>query len=191
MTRMFGRFREVVVHRILGIDDTPHRIAYGVFLGWMIGWTPTMGLQVLIYAVAATLLRANKFSGVPVVFIANPLTAVPLYYTTWRVGAWVLHSAKDPAAIQSALATLTGSAPNPADNHGVFSAAFWQTIGTLVQDVGAELWMGALVLGLLTGLPSYFLTYYAVIGFRRTKEEKRLRNSIPPPAPSVPDSEAQ
>ncbi len=86
----FERLRRTIVHRILGVGDTPRRIAWGMFLGTMVGFTPTLGFQIMIYLALATLLRANKISGIPILFISNPLTAVPLYWSCWRVGAWVL-----------------------------------------------------------------------------------------------------
>lgn len=92
---LWRRLQQIVFHNILHLDDTPHRIAWGVFLGTMIAFTPTLGLQIVLYIPIAALLRANKISGIPILFISNPFTAVPLYYTTWSVGAAVLHPEKE------------------------------------------------------------------------------------------------
>jgi hypothetical protein len=92
---LWRRLQQIVFHNILHLDDTPHRIAWGVFIGAMIAFTPTLGLQILLYLPIAALLRANKVSGIPILFISNPFTAVPLYYTTWSVGAAVLHPEKE------------------------------------------------------------------------------------------------
>ena len=41
---LWRRLKQIVFHNILHLDDTPHRIAWGVFLGAMIAFTPTLGL---------------------------------------------------------------------------------------------------------------------------------------------------
>ena len=42
----------VLEHHILGLNDEPHRIARGVFLGTVVAFTPTLGLQMMIYVLA-------------------------------------------------------------------------------------------------------------------------------------------
>ena len=42
------RLKQIVLHNILHLDDTPHRIAWGVFIGAMIAFTPTLGLQIVL-----------------------------------------------------------------------------------------------------------------------------------------------
>src|SRR6056297_631558 len=48
-----ARLKHLLVHNILHLDDTPHRIAWGVFWGFFIGATPTIGIQVLLYWIVA------------------------------------------------------------------------------------------------------------------------------------------
>ena len=62
---------------LLRVRDTPRRIAWGVFLGSVVAMTPTLGFQIVLYVAIATVLRANKLSGIPILFISNPITAVP------------------------------------------------------------------------------------------------------------------
>ena len=91
MKKWWEKLKDVVVHKILGLDDAPSRIAWGVFLGCVVAMTPTLGLQILLYVSLATLLRVNKLSGIPILFISNPFTAVPLYGFCWWVGNLLLH----------------------------------------------------------------------------------------------------
>jgi uncharacterized protein (DUF2062 family) len=152
---LWQRLVDVVVHRILGVADTPHRIAWGVFLGCVVAWTPTIGLQIMIYVVVATLLRANKISGVPILFFTNPVTAVPIYWLAWRVGCSVLGEPMSAGAL----------AAMPRD----LGEASLGEIGHALLGMGAELWVGCLVLGVLTGLVGYALAYWGVIAFRRAR----------------------
>lgn len=172
IARAFARVKNVIVHRILGVDDTPHRIAFGVFLGFLVGWTPTLGFQIVIYVAVATLLRANKVSGIPIVFITNPFTAVPLYWLAWRVGSFVMHPFDDPASQEGRATVETLAEEAPPETYGLthfFSAEFWANAWSSLVEMGAELWVGCFLLGLATGIPGYAITYFAVKANRQRK----------------------
>lgn len=172
LTRWWRRLREVVVHRILGVDDTPQRIAFGVFLGFMVAMTPTLGLQIVMYVAIASLLRANKIVGIPILFISNPVTAVPLYWFAWWLGSVILHGgipAKEPS--EEAVRERLEEASTEDVNWwaAIFTADFWSHLGDQLWQLGGELWLGSLVLGLVTGVPAYFMTLWAVRTFRHRR----------------------
>ena len=171
----WGRVRRFLVQRILGLSDTPHRIAWGVLLGFLVAWTPTIGFQIAIYVTLATLLRANKVAGIPILFISNPATAVPLYYGCWRVGAWLVHLGQPVEEADAARAALEAKvdallAPG---GPGLLEGRFWERLGEVALALGGEVWLGSLVLGLLTGVPAYFLTYWGVREYRRRHVPRR------------------
>jgi uncharacterized protein (DUF2062 family) len=172
---LLRRLQQIIFHNVLHLDDTPHRIAWGVFIGAMIAFTPTLGLQIVLYVLVAALLRANKVSGIPILFISNPFTAVPLYYTTWSIGSAVLHPEKKVtrATIKSWLGN-TGRALKDDGVERLFESEFWTEAGRLLASTGGELWMGALVCGLLVAPPSYFLTRWGINAFRHLREVRRL-----------------
>lgn len=180
MKRGWERLKHIMVSRVLGVSDTPHRIAWGVLLGFMVAWTPTIGLQIVMYVAIATLLRANKVSGIPFLFISNPVTAVPVYYLAWKVGALVLSAGEVSDGvprdlIRSRLARATAS-------EGfwtrILSAEFWRDMVAMAVDMGAEIWLGSLLLGIATGVPAYFLSYWGVRAYRR-RHMGRLRRTAP------------
>jgi uncharacterized protein (DUF2062 family) len=172
---MWRRLRQIVIHNILHLDDTPHRIAWGVFIGAMIAFTPTLGLQIVLYVPVAALLRANKLSGIPILFISNPFTAVPLYYATWSLGAAVMHPEKEVtrATIKSWLGD-TGRALRDDGAERLLEAEFWSDTGRLLASTGGELWVGGLVCGLVVAIPAYFLTRWGIGAFRHLREGRRL-----------------
>jgi uncharacterized protein len=149
--------KDVVVYRILGIADTPHRIAWGVFLGLFIAVTPTFGIQIMLYVALSTLLRANKISGVPILFVTNPVTIVPVYYAAWWLGSKMLGSTPD-----GEVPTFPNALRHP-------DGATWAAIGDAILDVGAELWVGAVAMGLVGGAICYGITYWGVLAFRRAR----------------------
>lgn len=183
---MGGRIKDILVQKILGIEDTPHRIAWGVFLGCLVGATPTLGLQILIYIAAATLLRANKVSGIPFVLLTNPITALPLYYYEWRLGLWLMGEGAGTSAKRSEvfdqLSKVTSEMSWPMD---LFTTRFWGVVFDAIVAMGAELWIGCLVIGLGAGAVAYAATYWGVIRFREVRAVVKARASLPPPPPTV------
>ncbi len=172
---LWRRLKQIIVHNILHLDDTPHRIAWGVLIGSIVAFTPTLGFQIVIYLAVAALLGANKVSGIPVLFISNPFTAVPLYYATWSIGAAVLHPDKEitRATIKSWLGS-TGRALKNGSADRLLEGEFWAGAGRLLASTGAELWMGALICGLVLGIPAYFVTRWGINAVRHLREARHL-----------------
>jgi len=172
---LWRRLEQIVIHNILHLDDTPHRIAWGVFLGAVVAFTPTLGFQIILYLLLATLLGANKVSGIPILFISNPFTAVPLYYMTWSFGAAMLNPAQQVtrASIQAWLGS-TSRALQIGGVQRLLQTEFWSETGRLLVSTGEELWLGGLVCGLILAIPSYFLTRRGINAVRHLREGRRL-----------------
>lgn len=165
MNKLWEQLKDVVIHRILGLDDTPHRIAWGVLIGTVVAFTPTIGFQIAIYVTLSTFLRANKISGIPILFVSNPFTAIPLYYFIWRVGAlFVPGSSGSAAQIREQLHHMAASDLTWSN---AFTWSFWREIGHTVVAMGIELWLGSLIIGLLVGIPLFFVSYWGVMEYRR------------------------
>ena len=163
--RWLRRLRNLIVDRILGLHDTPHRIAWGVFLGFVVAFTPTVGMQMVIYLLIAAVLRANKVSGIPPIWLTNPVTVVPIYYGCWRVGAWVLGTDEDPERGRRIIEHLAGGAGWSWGR--LLEGAFWSELGHTLWSLGAELWLGGVIVGSLLGAAAYPLTLWGVRAYRR------------------------
>jgi hypothetical protein len=61
MRTIFQPTIHFITHRILHVDDSPHRIAMGVALGLLAAWTPAMGLHILVALSLTSMIGANKF----------------------------------------------------------------------------------------------------------------------------------
>lgn len=166
--RWLRRLRDVVVNRILGLNDTPHRIAWGVFLGFVVAFTPTVGLQMVIYVLLAALLRANRVSGIPPIWLTNPVTVVPVYFGCWRVGAFVLGSDDDPERGERIIASLVGAESSFRWGR-LLEGGFWAELGATMWELGAELWLGGLLVGGLLGGLAYPFTRWGVLAYRRAR----------------------
>lgn len=66
-----------------------HSVAGGVALGVFVGFMPILG-QMFVAAALAILVRVNLPLSVMGVWITNPITMAPIYFTAYKVGAWVL-----------------------------------------------------------------------------------------------------
>jgi uncharacterized protein len=172
---LWRRLQQIVIHNILHLDDTPHRIAWGVFIGTVVAFTPTLGFQIVLYLPLAALLRANKVSGIPILFVTNPFTAVPMYYMTWWVGAAVLHPEKE--VTRATVRNWLGNTGRELKDNGIASLLdheFWAETGRLMASTGGELWIGGLLCGLILAVPAYVITRWGTNALRHLREGRRL-----------------
>ena len=86
----FRRFRDFCVYRILQANDPPHRLALGIAIGTFATFTPFIGLQMVLCIFLAWVLRAKKAVGIPIVWISNPVTIIPIYYPCYALGCMLL-----------------------------------------------------------------------------------------------------
>lgn len=104
--------------------------AFAIGLFWMsipIPW------QMIASALTAIPARANLPLSVALVWISNPLTMPPIFYFNYLVGTWLLHE-------------------KPQDIHWSFEpSALWH----IIEQVGAPLYLGSVVVGLVLGGLSY------------------------------------
>lgn len=181
--RYIGRkIKRFFIYRVLHVDDTPHRIALGLAIGIFITWTPTMGLQMVLTILLATLMRANKFVGVPFVWISNPVTAVPLYGMNYFIGTCVLPG-------DYSLAKFTDSV-----SHAVFAGGSWtEKIAawwSATIDFFWPLWIGSVLVGLVLAVVTYFAIRYAVVeGRRRWHRRHGTPGPLAKPLPAADPSD--
>jgi hypothetical protein len=152
---VWKRLKRLLVHHVLHVDDTPHRIALAVAIGLFVAWTPTIGFQMGLTVVLAWLLGANKVVGVPLVWISNPLTLAPIYLPNYYLGRWIL-----------------GGEVRPPDFSRVVNATggWLETVSTwwsVTWHVLLPLWVGSLLVGLALAVPAYLATYHGVVIYRR------------------------
>ncbi len=178
------RLRFFFVFRVLHVDDTPHRIALGVALGVFIAWTPTVGFQMVLTLLAATLLGANKLVGLPFTWISNIVTAPAIYFwCNYNIG----------------MKFLGGNYPAP-DFEWPAGGSWWfevwvnrvQEFWEATWQAFLPIWLGSLVMGVVLGLVSYGAVHWAVVHYRSLRQHRREKRSkrIGQPAPTAVESES-
>ena len=158
---IWRKAKDFIIHRVLRLDDTPHRIALGVAIGIFITWTPTIGFQMVLVLAMATALRANKLVGVPFVWISNPLTLVPVYGPSYFIGGKLLGGRYEWAAFTDAVDMAINGPGNWIEKIEYWFEALW--------PIFPPLWLGSMIVAALLGAITYAVMYYGVIAYREHK----------------------
>lgn len=166
----YQRFKDLFLHHILHVDDTPERIARGAAVGIFVAWTPTFGFQTLIALIAAALARGNKAAVIPMVWVTNPLTNPVIYGFSYFVGHFLrtgeLHL--DPVMKAKALTVMKETLILD-----IWHVSFWSRLWDITKHIGFELWIGSCVVGLVVAAITYPLVRRAVIQYRKHRSEKK------------------
>ena len=170
--QLWRRLIEFVEYRILHVDDTPHRIALGVAIGFFVAWTPTISIQTIIAIALAALFRANKAVPIPIVWISNPVTAAPIFYANYWLGAAIVGGGETNAY---ARVQEIGEA-------GSFLETGRKALD-VAADLGPALWVGSVIVGLFLAVVMYPLTKWAVVAYRirRLARRREKRRGTHPP----------
>jgi hypothetical protein len=169
------------IYRVLHVDDTPHRIALGLAIGVFVTMTPTIGLQMLLVVALATLFRANKLVGVPIVWASNPLTVVPIYYPSFLLGRALLGERYSRQAFYTAVT----KAFTQQDSWWAQIKAWYEA----TMSIFAPLWLGSIIVALLLGALTYVFMQRFIVLYRRqwakhvarrkARKQSRHRNHCP------------
>jgi uncharacterized protein (DUF2062 family) len=162
--RTLARGRRVLVRNVLHADDPPHRLALGVAIGLFVAFTPTIGFQSVMVVALAWMFGANKLVGLPLVWISNPATFIPIYYPCYRLGRWVLGG--EPVSLKwwKELA----KAP---DTYVEATRFYWKRLMEIIEP----LTVGCLLVAIPIAGFGYLLTYQTVIKYRELRQRREAR----------------
>ena len=142
----------------------------GVAIGVFITFTPTVGIQMILTVFIAWLFRANKLVGLPIVWISNPATVVPIYYGCYWLGRWLLNYPEIGKEWWNQLL-------EPPSGWWASVVFYWERL----WEIAAPLWLGSIVIGLGLAYPSYLLVYFTI----RTYRLRRWGQLVPPSATEI------
>ncbi len=171
----------IYFRRLARSHATPYAIAMGVAIGFVIGWLPIIGFQMLVAVPLCLLLRANFLAAVPIIWLTNPFTAIPIYGANYWVGKRLCD------ALDAIIGREVVAAPSLWGSNGflarfrelkpILEDAGWREASAALWDLTIDfmipLWLGCLVVGLALAIPAYFLTYRWVIALRARREKRR------------------
>ena len=124
------------VERVKKLEGDPHYIAMGMAIGVFVGITPTMPFHTVIAVALAFILRGSKAAAAIGVWFCNPISAPFFYLGSYNTGMFIFgNSAPFDVKYESVLELLK-----------------------LGVDVTMAMVVGGIILGILPGFASYFIT---------------------------------
>jgi len=164
-----NKFKRFLKYRILHIDDSPRQIALGVAIGLFVAWTPALGMHTLMAIGLCILLRANKFAGIAFVWTSNLFTFIPIYYPNYLVGRYILRSfSSNPDIPRKELGDILEQLNYSTGFNAIFDQHFWINLFKSLWEMGYELWIGSIIMGILVALLGYLIIYQMVVQQRKT-----------------------
>ena len=131
-------------------------VAGAVFIGLFSAFLPVPS-QMVVAAFLALAARCNLPISVGLVWISNPITIPPIFYFTYRLGAWLLDMELE------------------ADNIELSFGWIWDNFGT----IGWPLLFGSLVCGWVAGVTGFVVTrvVWRMRVVRRWRERRAQRKA--------------
>ena len=169
---------------LLRLDDSAHRIALGVAIGTFVSVTPTWGIQMLLVVGLAWLCRANKVAGVPMVWVTNPATNIPIYSFCYVIGR-ALVGGPGWQEIKQLIADASDSGLNWWEwGYWLHLIKCWLA---LMWHAAGPLWVGTCVVGAVAGVIMYVIMYYLIAFYRRRHARHLAAAGKQAPAEAPPD----
>jgi len=165
--------------RILHVEDSASSIAGGVAVGLFVGFTPLLGLHMLLALAGAAILRVNKAVAVLCVWISNPFTLLPIYVPAYMLGRVMLGLFRPASAAVKAerIHDILSNVFSPLNLFTRFhTAAFWKELASVFAKVGLEITIGGFILGILAAVIGYFASLMLIRAYRGKKGLRRFRH---------------
>ncbi|NLF31543.1 MAG: DUF2062 domain-containing protein [Planctomycetes bacterium] len=183
------------IRSIATSHHTPHQIAAGAALGFFVAFTPTLGIQMFLVVLVATMFKAARIPAIIMVYITNVFTAVPLYGACYWIGGKVCE--------------LFGMPPVRWETFEAFATAIRQgaemgwleylghistTFARLGMRIAVPLWVGGVLVGLVGGAVCYPIVLCLVEGYRvlhAQRQAKRLKERMEEEEDTQADSSSE
>jgi uncharacterized protein len=177
----WSRRRRILLLEFLGREDPLEHVAAAIALGVALGFTPFLGLHLVLALGLATLFRVNRLDAALGTFVGNPWTFPPVFALGYRLGRILLHH--DPHRTPP----MNWTALLHSDITWIFHPV--QTV-RLVFGPRAFLprlhafLLGTTILAILIGAATYFLALSALRLYHRRHPNVAMRAARRRKAPS-------
>lgn len=145
--------------RVLRLTGSPYAIAIGFAMGSYASFTPFVGFHFIISFILAFIVRGNMIAAALGTAVGNPLTFPFIWGITFKAGSWVLGGE-------------AGAMPD-----GLNADFLKQSFDVILPVIGGML-TGSLIIGGPISLAFYFLIYYAVRAYQRSRTEKMAQKVL-------------
>ncbi|WP_157665247.1 DUF2062 domain-containing protein [Mariniblastus fucicola] len=157
-----GRIRHFFVYEVLHANDPPHRLALGLATGTFAMFSPLFGLQMVINVVLAWVLRANKLVGIPIVWITNPVTIVPVFFPCYVLGCWITGA----PIMKGKFASIHQSWKTLADDSSARIGDYFQFVWQQFSEIAVPLCIGCTTVGITLAIVVYYISFALIRKYR-------------------------
>lgn len=162
---------------VFPVHTNPRRIALGISIGLMIAFSPTIGFQMGLALVAASIFNASRVAAVLSVWVTNPLTMGPVFALTYAVGRPFWFTSPDVGLIE--LSQRIGGGQGMSGVGAVFNA--FHSIYGLGTGLYIPMLLGGVIVGAVVCGVSYFpaksIASYCQSSLRRRSRSVRRGSS--------------
>lgn len=153
---------------VLRLETTPHAVGLGLAMGVFVAFLPILGAQMMIAGMIAWLGRANVGAALLGTWAGNPITWPLMWVASYLIGISLLGEAGPMTVdeLQRTLARLGEARP-----HSVGWLTMFHGARTLLWPILKPLFVGGLVLGLISGAALYFIGRRAAEAFRTRSQQ--------------------
>jgi uncharacterized protein (DUF2062 family) len=148
--RSWSRSMRYFALRLWRLDASPHSIAIGFAAGVFAIVTPFLGLQMILAATLAMLLRGSVVASAIGSFAGNPITYPMIWISTYQLGTFILGGGGSATRLhfeEKAMAVWNGLRRFSFDAISAAVQAFWPILKPMA--------VGALPIGLAAAVVSY------------------------------------
>lgn len=170
----FRRATRYVIHRMSRLPDEPHRIARGVFAGFLIGFLPLPGLQFVAAWAAARLMRGNLLAALLGTFNTNPVTTPFFAVFAMTFGHWLL-GVEAPLTAEGIGRAFGRAGTDLWHNFlAIFTDAtmHWGGLIRFWHEIYVPYFIGALLPGLVISAVAYYVTIPVVQAYQKARAAK-------------------
>ncbi len=162
----FGRTRRYYYLRFIRLRGTPHSLALGSAIGVFIGITPTIPFHTIVIFFLSIVSRSSFIAGlISSWVVCNPLTYIPQYYLSLRIGNLVTPYDLSWNQIQSVVEVVLSDVSFTIRMKALLNVSYEAIIVMI---------LGGTLLALPFALASYYISYLIFIKIKNKRLEKQI-----------------
>ncbi len=157
--------------RIARSKGSAHSIAFGAAIGFFIGMEPIMGIQMVVAAFIATILKANRIAAILPVWVSNPATFIPLYGFNYWIGYKLTGWGPGLDEYEKVLKQAEIIAKESGFINGIIEGS--KHLASLGTGALASLFIGCTIVGIVSAVIAYPVCLRAVEFMRHRRQIRR------------------
>lgn len=161
-----------VLRWVIKLRSSPRAIAGGLGLGTFIAFTPTVGVQIILAFLIATLFNMNRPAAMIPVWITNPITVAPIYTFNYWLGSKVWDG--PPLSEVSGLFIDIGRTMARLEFWNIKEQFF--AVLQMGKEILIPLLLGSMAIGFVAGFMTYLFSLKLLSIFFTRRTKKHLLN---------------